>query len=380
MIFSGLAPDQWVDVGIALLIVVLAIFPGRWLVSFVLGRILGRIARRTKSKLDEAIIDALKGPISWFILIIAVRVALERVDSLLGDWKTFVPDLYFILYLSLIVRIFWALIDVITKWFSDEMEKKAGTKLEKQWMPLLRRLAIIVVVVIALTTALSHFNIDISGMLATLGIGSLAIALAAQDSLSDVINGFLIMIDQPYRVGDRIEILDLDTWGDVVDIGLRSTRVRTRDNRMVIVPNSIIGKSLVVNYSYPDTKYRIQIHVGVAYGTDVELARQTIIEAASGVEGVLESKPVEALFLEFGESAMIFRVRWWIESYVDTRRMFDSVNTSIYQALDTAGVELPPPVRELHHSIDDENTERLINALRDGPQGKDGGAGESKKT
>jgi len=346
----------------------------------VLGRILGRIARRTKSKLDEAIIDALKGPISWFILIIAVRVALERVDSLLGDWKTFVPDLYFILYLSLIVRIFWALIDVITKWFSDEMEKKAGTKLEKQWMPLLRRLAIIVVVVIALTTALSHFNIDISGMLATLGIGSLAIALAAQDSLSDVINGFLIMIDQPYRVGDRIEILDLDTWGDVVDIGLRSTRVRTRDNRMVIVPNSIIGKSLVVNYSYPDTKYRIQIHVGVAYGTDVELARQTIIEAASGVEGVLESKPVEALFLEFGESAMIFRVRWWIESYVDTRRMFDRVNTSIYQALDTAGVELPPPVRELHHRIDDENTERLINALRDGPQGKDGGAGESKKT
>jgi MscS family membrane protein len=379
MTFLGLSLDQWWDVGIALLVVVLAAFIGRWLASFVLGRLIVRITRRTKSKLDEALVDAFKGPLFWFILISAVRVALTMIDPLLGEWKTHLPDVYFVLYLGLVAMILWALIDVFTKWFSEEMAKKAGERLEKQWMPFLRRLAIIMVALIALTTALSHFDVDISGMIATLGIGSLAIALAAQASLADGINGFLIMIDQPYRVGDRIEILDLDTWGDVVDIGLRSTRVRTRDNRMVIVPNSVIGKSLVVNYSYPDTKYRIQIHVGVAYGTDVELARETTIRAVREVEGVLKSQPVEALFLEFGESALIFRVRWWIESYVDTRRMFDRVNTRIYQALDAAGVELPPPLRELHHHIDDENTQRLIHALRDGLQGEDGDAGISKK-
>jgi small-conductance mechanosensitive channel len=302
------------------------------------------------------------------------------MDPIQGVWMEYLPDIYFMLYLFLAAVVLWALIDVFAKWYSEEMAIRAGPKLKKQWMPFLRRMAIILVGLIAVTMALSHFNIDISGMIATLGISSLAIALAAQDSLSDVINGFLIMLDQPYRVGDRIEILDLDTWGDVVDIGLRSTRVRTRDNRMVIVPNSVIGKSLVVNYSYPDTKYRIQVHVGVAYGTDVELARQTITDAARGVEGVLESHPVEALFLEFGESAMIFRVRWWIESFVDTRRMFDHVNTRIYQALDTAGIELPPPLRELHHHIDEENIIRLINALRDGPQSKDGGEGVSKKS
>jgi MscS family membrane protein len=208
----------------------------------------------------------------------------------------------------------------------------------------------------------------------------LAIALAAQASLADLINGFLIMIDQPYRVGDRIEVLDLDTWGDVVDIGLRSTRVRTRDNRMVIVPNSVIGKSLVVNYSYPDTKYRIQIHVGVAYGTDVELARTTIIDTVQKVEGVLDTQPVEALFLEFGDSAMIFRVRWWIESYGETRRRFDRVNTQIYSALDAAGVELPPPLRELHHHIDDLNTQRLVQALRNAQAVGDGGSDSSAPT
>ncbi|HEY69898.1 MAG TPA: mechanosensitive ion channel family protein [Anaerolineae bacterium] len=371
MTFLGLSLDQWMDVGIALLIVVLVLLLGRWLVSFVLNRIVGRITRRTKTKLDEAIVSAISKPLFWFLLITALRLALAQIDSLLGDWKAYLPDVYFLLYLLFAAVVLWALIDVLTRWYSEAMTKKAGAKLEKQWMPFLRRMAIILVGVIAISMALAHFDVDISGMIATLGIGSLAIALAAQASLADLINGFLIMIDQPYRVGDRIEILDLDTWGDVVDIGLRSTRVRTRDNRMVIVPNSVIGKSLVVNYSYPDTKYRIQIHVGVAYGTDVELARSTIIDAVQKVEGVLDTQPVEALFLEFGDSAMIFRVRWWIESYVDTRRMFDRVNTHIYHALDAAGVELPPPLRELHHHIDDQNTQRLARALRNAQEGGD---------
>jgi len=378
MTFLGLGLDQWVDVGIGLLIVLLAAFVGRWLVPWVLGRIIGRITRRTKTKLDEAIVDAIKVPIFWFVLISAARVALALVDPLLGEWKRFLPDAYFVLNLSLFTVLLWVLIDVFTKWYSEEMQEKVGAKLEKQWMPFVRRLAIVVVVLIALTTAFSHFDVDVSGVVATLGIGSLAIALAAQASLADVINGFLIMIDQPYRVGDRIEVLDLDTWGDVVDIGLRSTRVRTRDNRMVIVPNSVIGKSLVVNYSYPDTQYRIQIHVGVAYGTEVELARETIVAAVREVEGVLEGKPVEALFLEFGESAMIFRVRWWIESYVDARRMFDRVNTKILQTLETAGIELPPPLREVHHHIDAQNTERLIQALREGLKGGARSAGTAQ--
>ena len=379
MTFLGLGLDQWVDVGIALLIVLLAAIAGRWLASLMLGFI-GRITHRTRTKLDEAIIDAIRGPLFWLILISAIRVALAQVDPLLGKWKSFLSDIYFVLYICLSVVTLWLLIDVFTKWYSEAMQRRVGAKLEKQWMPFVRRLAIIVLVLVALTTALSHFDVDISGVVATLGIGSLAIALAAQASLADVINGFLIMIDQPYRVGDRIELLDLDTWGDVVDIGLRSTRVRTRDNRMVIVPNSIIGKSLVVNYSYPDTQYRIEIHVGVAYGTEVELARETITAAVREVEGVLESKPVEALFLEFGESAMIFRVRWWIESYVDTRRMFDRVNTKILLALEAAGVELPPPLREVHHHIDDENTERLIKVIRGGLKRESRAERTSKKT
>jgi small-conductance mechanosensitive channel len=117
---------------------------------------------------------------------------------------------------------------------------------------------------------------------------------------------------------------------------------------MVVVPNSQIGKSLVVNYAYPNDQYRLQIHIGIAYGSDIEKVRQVMVDAVREVEGVLPERPVEALFLEFGDSAMIFRVRWWLESYVDTRRMFDRVNTALYTALAEANIELPFPQLDVH--------------------------------
>ena len=133
---------------------------------------------------------------------------------------------------------------------------------------------------------------------------------------------------------------------------------------MVIVPNSVIGKSLIVNHSYPDTQYRIQIHIGVAYGTELELARQTMIDAVRVVEGVLRDRPVEALFLEYGDSALIFRVRRWLESYVDTRRMFDRVSTALYTALNEIGIEIPFPQRDVRRKIDVDRGGQIAGLLR----------------
>ncbi|HFD39024.1 MAG TPA: mechanosensitive ion channel family protein, partial [Anaerolineae bacterium] len=198
---------------------------------------------------------------------------------------------------------------------------------------------------------------------AVLGIGGLALSLAAKDVIADTIDGFIILVDQPFRIGDRIEIQGVGTWGDVTDIGLRTTRIRTRDNRVVIVPNSVIGSNQVINYSYPDPRYRIETHVGIGYGQDIEKVRRIIIETVRQVEGVLPDKPVDALYNEMGDSAMIFRVRWWIESYSDTRRMFDRVHTALQKALDEAGIEMPYPTQNVNvqmaHGTDDQATPRM---------------------
>ena len=189
---------------------------------------------------------------------------------------------------------------------------------------------------------LGRFGIEPSALITTLGIGTLAVALAAQETLSDIISGFIIMIDQPFNVGDRVEILDINTWGDVTEIGLRSTRVLTRDNRLVAIPNSVIGKGLVVNYSDPSTVYRVQTHIGVSYDTDLEKAREVMIEAIRAQEWVMHDEPIEALMLEFSSTAMVFRVRCWIEHYVEKRRAIDRMNTALYYAVGEAGIVIEP--------------------------------------
>jgi small-conductance mechanosensitive channel len=189
-------------------------------------------------------------------------------------------------------------------------------------------------------------------VIATVGIGGLALSLAAKDTLADAIAGITLLVDRPFRPGDRIEIPGLDTWGDVVSIGVRTTRVRTRDNRLVIVPNAAIAKDQVVNYTYPDPRYRVELHVGLAYGTDVERARRVIIDTVRQIDGVLPDRPVDAIYHQMGDSAMIFRVRWWIESYVDTNYVFDRVNTALQTALDDAGIDTPFPTRSVSLQFD----------------------------
>jgi small-conductance mechanosensitive channel len=206
---------------------------------------------------------------------------------------------------------------------------------------------------------LDHFGINIMVAMAALGIGGLALSLAAQDTLADAISGIVIMIDQPFRIGDRIEIQGLETWGDVVDVGIRTTKIHTRDNRLVIVPNSSIGNNQVVNYTYPDPQYRVQMDIGVRYGQDIEEVRGIIVTTLRRVDGILPDRPVDALYVEMGDSTMIFRVRWWIESYEDTRRVYDRVNTALQQALDEAGIESPFHTFDINVKLGPEELERL---------------------
>jgi small-conductance mechanosensitive channel len=124
----------------------------------------------------------------------------------------------------------------------------------------------------------------------------------------------------------------------------------------------VISKNQVINYTYPDPTYRIETHVGIAYGTDIEQVRRVIVDAVREMEGVLPDKPVDALYVEMGDWAMVFRVRWWIESYVDARRMSDRVHTALQRALDQAGIESPYPTQSVNLRLEPEPAERRSDA------------------
>jgi small-conductance mechanosensitive channel len=250
-------------------------------------------------------------------------------------------DIYFVSFFWILFNILWKLLNFSTERYRAQLDPGIDIESLNAIITLVDRVVKVLIATIYVIIVLGHFGIATTGIAAMLGFLVLALSLAAQDTLSDALSGFLILVDQPFRVGDRIEISDLGTWGDVASIGTRTTRILTTDSRMVIVPNSTIGKSQVVNYSIPDPRYRVQMDVSIGYGRDIESICQMIVDAVRVVEGVVPDKPVEAIYNQIGDSAMIFRIRWWIESFEDTSLVSGRVNTAIQNSFDQAGIEMP---------------------------------------
>ena len=336
ILLLGLTGEDWINLGISLLITFVGIFIAARLIYFILRK----IVHATQNQYDDQIFDSVGVQIRWLIIIWIVDFATKRLTFLDPEWKQWLESTYFTLIVVLLTWILWKLIDLGFEWYQERQAAQEGDR--PNVLPsFLRRTFHLILVVISLAIISNEFGVNLTALLILLGIGGLAVSLAAQDTISDVINGVIILLDQPFRIKDRIGIHELDTWGDVVEIGARTTRIRTRDNRLVIVPNATIGRSQIVNYSFPDPRYRVQTEIGIAYGSDLEYARSIVLETVRNVEGVLPGRPVEALFIEFGDSAIKILVRWWIHSFTDTRTMFDKVHSDLYKRLTRAGVEMP---------------------------------------
>ncbi len=334
----GLSLEDWANLVVSVLIILLAIF----IINRFLQFLLRKAAKKSENPWVEDFVKEISPQIGWAVIVFFAQFATTRLIFLSAEVKQWLGQIYFVCYVVIITVIVWKLVDVGEKWYEQRVsEQKEDHPPSELVIPLTKRVIKGVVILVAIIVILDRFGVNVTALTAAIGIGGLALSLAAQDTLADMISGLIILVDQPFRVGDRIEVQSINTWGDVVDVGTRTTRIRTRDNRMVIVPNSVIGKSEVINYTYPDPRYRVQVEIGVSYDSDIERVRKTIIDTVSQVDGVLLDKPVDALFLEFGDTSMIIRVRWWIDSYTDTRRMFDKVNSDLLAALKEEGVDMP---------------------------------------
>lgn len=364
--FLGLEISDWISLLLSLFYIV---------VSYILGSLLVKrskenFIKRGPETLDRPTLEKIFSDIRWLIVALIAFLTSSRLSFLSDQIRLFLGDLYFLLLMFFLYRISRNIIELGNDWFRQTAIKDDREEELAPVITLVVRGSQIIIVIFGIINILSHFGVDVAGFMAVLGIGGLAISLAARDTIADAISGFIILLDRPFRMGDRIEIQEVGTWGDVVEIGLRTTRIRTRDNRMVIVPNSIMGSNQIINYSYPDPRYRIETHVGVAYGTDIEMVRKLIIDTVSSLDFVLLDKPIDALYIEMGNFAMIFRVRWWIDSYVDTRRVIDKVHTALQIALDEAGVESPFPTQSINMQFEPELTERFSQMFNESQKGK----------
>ena len=204
-----------------------------------------------------------------------------------------------------------------------------------------------IVVFIFFYNAADEFGIPVNAVFASAGIAGFAVAMAAKDSLSNLFGGVTIFLDRPFRTGDYI-VLDNNERGEVMQIGLRSTRIKTRDDVMITIPNSIITNTKIVNQSSPEPMFRVRIKIGVAYGSDVKQVESILI-------GQVQSNPLAAQdpeprvrFRAFGDSALEFELLCWAKRPHDRGRLMHELNTSIHNAFAEACVQIPFPQRDVH--------------------------------
>ena len=179
-------------------------------------------------------------------------------------------------------------------------------------------------------------------------------ALAAKETLSNFFGGITVLLDQPYRVGDYI-ILDSGERGEVAEIGLRSTRIVTRDDVQVSIPNAVITSTKVINESAPEPRFRVRIKVGVAYGTDVDQVEEVLLSVAGDNPLVVTNPKPRVRFRIFGDSSLNFELLCWAHRPHDKGRIIHQLNRAIYKAFVQAGIVIPFPQRDVYvHSQDSE--------------------------
>jgi small-conductance mechanosensitive channel len=315
------------------------------IVSFIITKLLLRAAEHTSTGLDDRLIRLLHRPIFISVLLMGIHAAVKALD--LGEGPEGIASA-FIQTLAILVwtGAAWKFTHETLAGLSRLADRV--TWVESRTLPLLDNLSKIVIFGLSVYGFLVVWDLDLSAWLASAGIMGIAVGFAAKDSLANLFGGLFVIMDSPYKLGDYIN-LDSGERGQVVKIGLRSTRLLTRDDVEITLPNAHIANSKVVNETGgPHKKIRVMVNVGVAYGSDIDRVHEVLLEAARSVASVVDHPEPYVRFIEMGDSALLFRVQGWIDEPALRGRCIDGLNSAIYKALGVANIEIPFPQRVVH--------------------------------
>jgi small-conductance mechanosensitive channel len=338
--FLRLRAEDWIDLVVSALILGLVIL----VILRLLIKLLTWLVQRTPTHLDDEFLELAKNQLFWLVIVITAQFVILRLDFL-GDWLIdLVQDVSYLLIMGLLAMIVLRFINFSTNWLLEYLVKDEGpSRRLRPIISIFKWLIYLFVLLIVATLVAAHFGFNItllvpSFLFLMLLVGILGVA--AQSALTDAISGILILADEPFQSGDVIYLPQLDMSGEVISIGLRTTRIRTGDNRRIIVPNSELGESAVINYSQPEPSYRVQVDF-VVVGGSFEQLELIIVETVRAIEGVLPDKPVDVNYLSFGGTGREIRVGWWVESVSSQLSVQTKVFVALEKALDVKGIETP---------------------------------------
>jgi small-conductance mechanosensitive channel len=240
---------------------------------------------------------------------------------------------------------------IVLEYLEKNIVNRTKTKVDDIIFDLLNKFSGAVIYATAVILALDVLGINVMPFIAGAGVAGIAIGFAAKDTLSNLIAGVLLIIDRPFEIGDRIEVWSAPagsaTWGDVVDIGLRATKIKTTDHIVIIIPNNEIMKRDIVNYTSISTKIRVRINVGVAYDADIDKAKELIQRVAGEAAWISKEPPPKVVVRNFGESSVDLQLRVWIDNARKRMDTISYITDNIKAAFDKNGIEIPYPKRDI---------------------------------
>ena len=313
--------------------------------SFIINKYIKTFTKKTKTDIDDKLIAVLERPFILGIVLIGVYFSLYSIDYIKQKIEL-MNDIFFVL------GILWSIF-VLHRITKVAMEKWLLVNPNFQNMPrLVIKVVNVFVYFIGLIIILKHFNVEITPLVATLGIGGIAVGFALQDTLSNFFAGLHIISDKPIRIGDFIE-LEGNISGYVEDIGWRSTRIRTLPNTLVIVPNSKIASTTITNNSLPVPEMSVVVQCGVAYTSDLEKVEKVTIDAArktqKNVAGAVKNFEPFIRYHTFGDSNINFSVILRIEKFVDKYLVTHEFIKMLKKMYDKERIEISWPVRKIYY-------------------------------
>lgn len=342
-VFWGNSFENW---GIALLIILGTVLIAK-LVGLFCKRVILPITRKTRNHVDDIVYDAIESPILFAIMLFGIWIAIHYLET--SDKFMSIVDMSYRILVTLNITWFFAsfLRGVMELYMAKRLDRTTGAQKHTSRMaPVINRAILAVVWIIGVVMALSNVGVNISALLGTLGIGGIAFALAAQDTIKNIFGAFTIFTDRPFSIGDVIRIDSFE--GTVVDIGARSTKMRNYDKRLITIPNSKITDASIINISAEPMR-RVITKLGLTYDTTPEKMQEAmnlLRDIPNQVEFVTD-KNLAADFTEFGDSALIITFIYFIKKKGGIAETTSRVNMAILNSFNKAGLDFAFPTQTI---------------------------------
>ncbi len=311
-------------------------------------KILIKKAENTGTKIDDIILLAIGKPLYILVIVAGLYYAIHETPYLGDLINTFDGDYRYRHFLLTLFGTWIAasFIKRIIREYGYELASRTKGEMDDRLVAFADMSGTYIIWLIGLMIALSGVGVEIGPVIAGMGIAGLALALAAQNLISNVFGGMTITLDQLYKIGDRVEFGGV--YGDIYEIKPRYTKIKTLDNVIITIPNSKVINDNIVNYADPDTTVRVKIPVGVAYGTDPEKVDKIMLEIADNTPKVLKEPKPLVRFTEYAASSQNFELLVWVKHYDDRHPAIDMILRDMFKRFKEEGIEMPFNQMDVH--------------------------------